>query len=981
MIESFSSPVRGHHETLQQSVENPVRAERLPVASSVGVEHRTSPPRAADRKRLVRWTMWATGWRLLAPAAANYAFLTGTTALLGAADFWFAALLLIALVGLLRGALADRSAILRGFAYFLAFVAVTPTLFRDRPYYDFFLASLAATLLVDRIATHAFFAATLRCTSSRERRRERLRWRNRFAIFDHPSRTIAGYPVLVAAPLVVYALILWWRTGPALVWYFDDFRLLVQGFLVLAAVGLLTEPLIVFLCGGRAPSPRQTFRTLRSAVIDWLTYNWREVRHPGLFQSPGGRLPARAALFFGALLAMAVAIVHLSVYARADFSRLLAKESATPSAKPLEPYQQALLNRLPPEEQTAYRTRLEQEAILASADPLKRPGPGAATLFLEGSDATTVQDFNDLSLRTSMLAWACVTGPFWLKALANVPGMILAPLYLLACLLPAIARAQSALQAEVEADEFTGELSSDDWNRFVDRLQNSPDSTERESVFLGLNAADHSPVIVPRRVFEEHAHILGDSGSGKTALGLAPLTSQLIRARNCSVVIIDLKGDDHALFENARIEAANSGLPFRWFSNELGHATFAFNPLLQRHLRELSLYQRTDLLTASLGLQYGTDYGRGFFSDANAELLYHALRARPDIESFVDLAGVLKQREPFRTVSAQLKMAGSHLAAIVTRLGATEALNVTPSRSQSPELLAGAIDMRQPFEQPQVVYFHLASALGTATTAEIARMAMFSLLSASKFVARDRHQVYLVVDEFQRVVSNNLELFLQTARSMNIGVILANQSLSDLKKPDVDIVSTVRTNTRFRQVFAVGEMRDLQEVIFTSGETLIHNRSWTEKLGVAMGGLAGGIISRTSAETVVPRLRTNDLLLASDHPLQSVVQVRRGDGYAQYGGMPFVMSSSYHISQEEYAKRRRAEWPKDVPGTLTPTLATTDPVAFEHGANQARKGSAQEKKFYEEFFKSLDKTYEMQKEASKKPPDESTNDEPHNDVL
>ena len=470
-------------------------------------------------------------------------------------------------------------------------------------------------------------------------------------------------------------------------------------------------------------------------------------------------------------------------------------------------------------------------------------------------------------------------------------------------------------------------------------------------------------MIVPRRVFEEHAHFLGDSGAGKTTLGLAPLISQMIRARDCSVVIIDLKGDDPALFENARIEAEEADLRFRWFTNELGKATYVFNPLMQRHLAELSLYQRTDLLTASLGLQYGTDYGRGFFSDANAELLYHALRSRPYLRSFVELSHILRQREPFRTVSAQLKMAGSHLAAIVTRLGSTEALNAQPSPEFPDELLAAAIDMREAFEKPQVIYFHLSSALGTASSAEIARMAMFSLLSASKFVQGKREQVFLVVDEFQRAVSNNLELFLQTARSMNIGVILANQSLSDLKKPGVDIVSTVRTNTRYRQIFAAGEMQDLRELIFTSGETLIHGRGWNQTLGFMLTGPAGAITSKTTTEVVSPRLRVNDLLLASDHPLQSVCHVRRGEGFAQYGGMPFIMESAFHISEEQYLRRKQAPWPAETVQTFTPTLASTDPIASEadptvHRDSAETQASAAAAK---RLFSGLDEHYQQQK--------------------
>ena len=137
------------------------------------------------------------------------------------------------------------------------------------------------------------------------------------------------------------------------------------------------------------------------------------------------------------------------------------------------------------------------------------------------------------------------------------------------------------------------------WEMLSSRLRVSSDPIERDSLFMGINAADGSPVLVPRTVFQEHAHLLGDSGSGKTSLGLAPLISQLIRYRDCSVVIIDLKADDLALFEGARIEADKAGLRCRWFTNQLRQPTYGFNPLTQAHIDQLSLYQRVDMLTAA----------------------------------------------------------------------------------------------------------------------------------------------------------------------------------------------------------------------------------------------------------------------------------------------------------------------------------------------------------------------------------------------
>ena len=85
----------------------------------------------------------------------------------------------------------------------------------------------------------------------------------------------------------------------------------------------------------------------------------------------------------------------------------------------------------------------------------------------------------------------------------------------------------------------------------------------------------------------------------------------------------------------------------------------------------------------------------------------------------------------------------------------------------------------------------------------------------------------------------------------------------------------------------------------------------------------GDSISYGSSETVVPRLSVNDILLASDHPFQSILRISRGAGYAQFGGMPVIIESSYHISKEEYERRRALAWP-DTPGSFLPSQDQAD---------------------------------------------------------
>ncbi len=369
-------------------------------------------------------------------------------------------------------------------------------------------------------------------------------------------------------------------------------------------------------------------------------------------------------------------------------------------------------------------------------------------------------------------------------------------------------------------------------------------------------------------------------------MGVALILNQLIRKADCSIVVIDLKGDDMALFDGTRKDAEAAGKRFRWFTNELGRSTHAFNPLDQEFFHPLSLYQKTDIITAALGLQYGTDYGRGYFADANSDYLYRTLQAHPDIKSFSHLARILPTGIGVENVTYDMRKAASHVVSICQRLASTEALNVTEHTSPTPEVYANRIDFADVFRTPQVVYINLPSTLGTASSAEIARIALYSLIGSARLTPdKERKQVFVFIDEFQRIIANNLEMIMQTARSMKVGMILANQSMLDLKKADTDLTPAVRTNTRYKQVFAASNIEELKELIDSSGETLIHQRSFAGLLGNVMEIITG--VSRVSAsEQASPRLRANDIMLATDAAQQSIVQIRRGLGYAQFGGFP-----------------------------------------------------------------------------------------------
>lgn len=454
-------------------------------------------------------------------------------------------------------------------------------------------------------------------------------------------------------------------------------------------------------------------------------------------------------------------------------------------------------------------------------------------------------------------------------------------------------------------------------------LRSSPDRIERRSILHGHVVFDGSPVLIPREVHQEHCHALGDSGSGKTALFLCPLIEQLVGFGDCSVVVLDLKGDSLELLGSLQAAGEAVGqrtgrpLPLKFFSNQRNRTTFAFNPMAQPFWRDFDLLTQTDILCAASGLTYGTDYGSGWYSSANAAVFFHTLKTFPNVKTFAELAdciGTVLTVAKKRELHPEVRRAGVHVHEVVKRFAACEALNVSNTTGHAAAAVEQAIDLTQLFREPQLLHCHLPATLTPSQAPEIARLFTYMLLAAATQTER-LCPVFLVIDEFQRMVANNLEYMLQLARSMGVGVILANQSMQDLRKGNVDLIPAIEANCRLRQWFSVSSDDDQQRLIRSSGLTVETMTSHSRSVN-SDGKSTTGV---TQSEHIAPRLTINDVLLANDHPFRSILRVSRGAGYTQFGGMPVIIESQFHISPEEYDRRKRLPWPS-AEGAIQPQV-------------------------------------------------------------
>ncbi len=464
------------------------------------------------------------------------------------------------------------------------------------------------------------------------------------------------------------------------------------------------------------------------------------------------------------------------------------------------------------------------------------------------------------------------------------------------------------------------------WRSLVDHMRTVDGGKFKDHLLMGVNAYDGTPIIIPRDALREHMHILGETGSGKTSMGLAPLVEQLNSFGDCSVVVFDLKGDDQTLPAILRTTACeNSGLPtntsmdsalwkfkYRYFHPSPDFPSHSFNPLQQRTYRRLNETSRTELLAQSMGLVYGNDYGKKFFTDGNLNRLLDIIRSNPDARSFEELLYLLQLNA--RNSNSRSDAQASNVDSSVTRLAEIPALNQLPVTGVDPFAHA-KIDLVDLFERPQSLLFTLPAATGNSSNEDIARIVLYMLIEAAQCAKQPRHQVFVIIDEFQRIVSAKIGNLLQIARSNDVAMIFANQSLGDLKTASGgEAYSAITGNTRIRQYFSLRDSAEASDLMKASGECIIYNTSYAT--GRSSGSNGSSVTETvTYSQQISTKLRPNDIIEASDHPNRSVFHMFRGIGAAQYQGYPFILHGVHHITKAEHQRRSLLKWPAPTPST------------------------------------------------------------------
>ena len=544
------------------------------------------------------------------------------------------------------------------------------------------------------------------------------------------------------------------------------------------------------------------------------------------------------------------------------------------------------------------------------------------------------------------------------------------------------------------ADE-TANLANDSlWEQHVARLRTSAFAasdpltnatvSERQHLFLGFEPHQNFPILLDQGLLGEHCYIVGDSGSGKTSLGIMPLLFQIIRGNAAlphtgaqislldsyianvhsllpdptapsppsvrptplfrvgkaswvgnppvSLLVLDLKGDS-ALFHSLRAEAHVRGQEFRYFTPEKGRASDYFNPFQDLNPEARSLSSFCNLLLDALSLNHGEGYGRGYYTARNRHVLQTVLQDTK-ATTFEELSAALASS---KGLTRRAREEAFELLVAMKMLASYDVLQTKPTASAAP-YEERTIHMARLIEESEIAYFWLPAAIESISVREIGKLALFALVAAAHERQRNGlppKPVYVVVDEFQRLAGENFSVLLEQARSLGLHLILANQTISDLNTPSKDLRPAVRTNTRVKMFFSLTEFEEIDQLSKLSGLDIAetHSRSTSRFVG---GLIEPRTESESVSETTQARLLASDIQRYSDHPNQFILHVSRGRGFTQFGGLPVPVQTMWPLAQPMYETYRDTPWPEALRPTFSGQSAqhinTTSPQEVEDAA-------------------------------------------------
>lgn len=348
---------------------------------------------------------------------------------------------------------------------------------------------------------------------------------------------------------------------------------------------------------------------------------------------------------------------------------------------------------------------------------------------------------------------------------------------------------------------------------------------EDNGVFFGLDESRHSVMVPVEKWRKSHVEIVGTTGSGK-GVAAGVLLTQAVRAGE-AVVVFDPKNDEflpHVMQQTA--QAAKVPYIFLDLCGNIPQ----WNPLYNKTAREIE-----ELLNAGFSLgEKGTDADFYRLDDRKASRIFSRSlgEMRPSLVN------------AYRRALTETPDIFEYAKKFASDLEELACLPVTQ--------IHDGIDLAKMIREGAVIYVR-----GSMRDPAILKLQRILLLSVIQFIEqRDREKarhVCLFLDEFKYLISRPALEALGAIRDKRAHVLIAHQSLGDLRDCPADldsesVVASVNENCAIKIAYAIKDPDTADWLARMSGQILVDDETRRVKTNIGLSEVKDGERSLRQAE-------------------------------------------------------------------------------------------------------------------------------------
>jgi hypothetical protein len=299
-----------------------------------------------------------------------------------------------------------------------------------------------------------------------------------------------------------------------------------------------------------------------------------------------------------------------------------------------------------------------------------------------------------------------------------------------------------------------------------------------------------------------------------------------------------------------------------------------------------------EVTLAALGLNYGPDWSKSFFASNNKQVILRLL-AEKKPRSFAEADEFLKSSFAWKKLKIPLHnwRAGSHGPIVIEGLAQVLPMNLGDGGTK--------IELSDCLSAPGITYFGLPSLIQPIVASALARCVIHELVAAASVHKGPRVPVYLIIDEADRIMTHDIGAVFSKARSLGISLILAHQSMNQLRTSEADFVPIVTQNTPTKIYFGPFLDREASDVIEAMGGETTEWFRGSDSTG-----------RESEREMLVKRLGARQRMDVALSPGRAFVNVSPGEGFAQYK-WPVAVDVPFTMSKEQYLEFVRKPWPTE----------------------------------------------------------------------